>query len=62
MAKWKVIRRMWSLSRNCYWQPGDIIELSDDEAALLVSKGWIEPAESPRSKRKRKELSNDSNH
>jgi len=39
---------LWSPSGNRYIQPGEVIELDDDIALLLLKKDVIEPAQRSR--------------
>lgn len=46
--KYSVKVMLWSPSGNRYIQPGEVIELDDDIALLLLKKDVIEPAQRSR--------------
>jgi hypothetical protein len=47
MAKWKVLKLLWSEVDSKYIHPGEIVEMSDEGAARLLATGrnLIQPAE-----------------
>ena len=44
MARYKVLDLLWSPSRNQYIEPGEVVELGDAIAGVLMGKGVVEPA------------------
>lgn len=44
MAKWLVLKRLWSISQGKYIEPGEIVEISDAGALVLLAKECIKPA------------------
>lgn len=62
MAKWIVEKRIWSLSRERYYEPGDVIEYNDAEAAPLLEKNILRPAVKQSTKTKKQELENGTNN
>ncbi len=44
MAKWTVIKRIYSPSKNRYYETGETVELDDATAAVLLKINRIKPA------------------
>ena len=63
MPKWIVQSRIWSKSKECYFEPGEQVEYNDEDAAILVRMNILKPAQVKRAPKKSKEIiSNDPNH
>lgn len=58
MAKWRVVERLYFPSTNQYAEPGEVIELTDEAARVLVMNDLIKPAVLPTKKGVRKDDTN----
>ena len=45
MPKYETVRRLWSVSQEKYIEPGEEIDLADEDAAVLLERDIIKPAE-----------------
>ena len=61
MAKYIVLKLIWSESNKKYIHPGEEYECSDEAATILLEKNVIKPAVYKR-QAKKKELKDDTNN
>lgn len=62
MAKYEVLSKLWSPSQNKYFDPGEVVDLDDDIALLLLKQKCIKPAVIRRKSIRDYEVKDDTNN
>jgi len=57
---YRVLKRIWSVSRQRYYEPGEVVEGAKTEWQLLVERGVAEAM--PKPQEKREEVDDDGNN